>query len=184
MDAAIRGTLGTSPVVESGIRVIEARGERLRAAEGVLRGFLPHQRVHYAANIATVERYFDEAAHDRELADLNAHYGPPDGCVLLALDAGEPAGAVCMRRFDEERCEMKRLFVPQQHRRKGIGRILSLALIDRAHAIGYKKMVLDTGTFMVESQALYRSIGFRYIEPYYAVREELRDGLVYMELEL
>ncbi|MCC6937971.1 MAG: GNAT family N-acetyltransferase [Flavobacteriales bacterium] len=168
----------------SGIRVTEANGEWLQAAEQVLRGFLPHQRAHYAANIATVERYFDEAAHDRELADLHAHYGPPDGCVLLALDGEDPAGVVCLRRFDMERCEMKRLFVPRDHRRKGIGRILSLALIDHARMIGYKKMVLDTGTFMVESQALYTSMGFRYVDPYYAVRDELRNDLVYMELTL
>ena len=45
-------------------------------------------------------------------------------------------------------------------------------------------MRLDTGTFMVESQALYRKLGFCYIEPYYNVPDDLRDGLVYMELEL
>ena len=47
-----------------------------------------------------------------------------------------------------------------------------------------KRMLLDTGTFMVESQALYRKMGFGYIEPYYEIMGPLRDGLVFMEKEL
>ena len=150
----------------------------------LLRAFPVHQREHYVANLATVERYFDPVEYEKEVSDLPIKYGPPGGCVLLAFDDDQVAGAVCLRRLDEEACEMKRLFVPVAHRRKGIAQVLCLALLEIARRKGYRWMRLDTGTFMVESQALYRKLGFAYTEPYYDVPEGLRDGLVFMEIRL
>jgi hypothetical protein len=45
-------------------------------------------------------------------------------------------------------------------------------------------MRLDTGPGQLEAQTLYRKLGFRVIGPYYAVPEELKTWLVFMELNL
>ena len=167
------------------VRIAEAiTAEDLHKASVLLRGFPQHQREQYTAHLATVERYFDPIAYEHEVADLPAKYGAPDGCVLLAFDDEVVAGVVCLRRFDADACEMKRLFVPPLHRRKGIAHALSLALLELARSKGYAMMRLDTGTFMVESQALYRKLGFTYTVPYYAVPEGLHDDLVFMEMRL
>lgn len=158
--------------------------EDLRKAQALLRAFPQHQREHYTANLATVLRYFDPVAYEKEISDLPAHYGPPRGCVLLATDGGEAAGVVCLRPLDAKACEMKRLFVPVAHRRKGIARALCTALLDIARAKGYTIMRLDTGHFMTESQALYRKLGFTYTSAYQPVREDLHDQLVFMQLHL
>ena len=149
-----------------------------------MRDFPRHQREHYKDHLAVVDRYFDPIAYEEELRALPAKYGAPDGCVLLGFDDEALAGAVCLHRLDEEACEMKRLFVAIAHRRKGIAEALSLALLDAARSKGYTTMRLDTGAFLVESQALYRKLGFTYTEPYYAVPEVLRDGLVFMQIRL
>ena len=167
------------------VRIVEATdGEDLRKAAVLLRAFPQHQRQYYTANLDTVLRYFDPAVYEVEVSDLPAHYGPPRGCVLLATDDDDAAGVVCLRALDAEACEMKRLFVPVAHRRKGIAQALCSTLLKAARDRGYTVMRLDTGSFMTESQALYRKLGFTYTEAYQPVREELQGQLVFMKLHL
>jgi hypothetical protein len=45
-------------------------------------------------------------------------------------------------------------------------------------------MMLDTGPLQIEAQTLYRKLGFRDVPPYYELSPELRDWLVFMELDL
>jgi ribosomal protein S18 acetylase RimI-like enzyme len=44
--------------------------------------------------------------------------------------------------------------------------------------------MLDTGPAQQEAQGLYRKLGFTDTEPYYDLPEELRNWLVFMELDL
>jgi GNAT superfamily N-acetyltransferase len=155
--------------------------ELLAQAADLLRDFPPHQRRRYAAHLHIVDRYFDDATYARELADLSAHYGDPQGCVLLAIEGQEAVGAVCLRRLDVEACEMKRLFVPEQYRGKGIAKSLVSALFETARDRNYRVMRLDTGSFMTEALALYTGFGFRPIPPYYPVDETLAREFVFME---
>jgi len=138
----------------------------------------------YAADIEIVERYFDSEAYAYEMQHLDEVYNASGGCVILALLENEPVGGVGLKKLDDTYCEMKRLFVPIKHRRKGIGAKLTEELLEAARRRGFKYMRLDTGTFMVESHQLYKKMGFKKIEPYYEVKGCLRDGLYFMELEL
>ena len=101
-----------------------------------------------------------------ELAGLPGDYGPPTGCLLLALEKGEAAGCVALRKIGDRVCEMKRLFIDPQQRGKGIGRILTKAVIQEAKRLGYKRMRLDTVPSMTPAINLYRSLGFGEIPPY------------------
>ena len=167
------------------LRIVEAeRPELLSRAADLLRDFPPHQRRRYADHLHIVGRYFDEAAYAREMADLTAHYGPPGGCVLLALEDEEAVGAVCLRRLNDEACEMKRLYVPEPHRGKGIAKALGHAFINAARERGYRVMRLDTGFFMIEAIGLYERFGFRRIEAYHAAEPLLAAALVFMEREV
>lgn len=103
---------------------------------------------------------------DEELATLPGRYGPPGGRLLVGSLDGRVVGCVGVRRLDEQTCEMKRLFVNEDARGSGLGRVLAEASIAAARGLGYRRMRLDTVPGMETAQALYTRLGFAEIEAY------------------
>ena len=117
---------------------------------------------------------------EKELAELPGDYSPPDGRLLLAYDEAQLAGCVGLRKIGEGVCEMKRLFVRDRFRGKGLGRSLIEAIINEAKQIGYERMRLDTlPPKMDKAIALYNELGFKEIESYY---NNPVPGAMFMEL--
>lgn len=105
---------------------------------------------------------------DEEVAALPGKYKPPDGRLFLAFADGKLSGCIALRKLEDQICEMKRLFVREDFRGLGIGKILIEKLIAEAKKIGYEKMRLDTfPPKMSKAVELYNSYGFYEIEPYY-----------------
>jgi putative acetyltransferase len=119
---------------------------------------------------------------DKELAELPGKYAPPTGRLILAFEDDEPMGCVALRKIGEGICEMKRLYVRPNSRGKGLGRTLAESLIREACDIGYQRMRLDTMPWKMDrAVAMYRSLGFKEIEPYY---DNPVEGATFMELVL
>ena len=117
-----------------------------------------------------------------ELESMPGKYAGSDGSLVTAKYDGDIAGCVAVRKLEEGVCEMKRLFVRDRFRGKGIGKALAERIVADARKIGYKKMRLDTdGARMAEAMGIYRTLGFVEIEAYY---HNPYDGVVYLELEL
>ncbi len=105
---------------------------------------------------------------DAEIDGLPGEYAPPRGVLLVACPDGEqPAAMIALRPIDEDVAEMKRLYVSPSARGRGLARALILRLLDEARALGYQEIRLDTLPMMGDAQALYASLGFQDIEPYY-----------------
>ena len=150
----------------------------------LMRGFMRWHYQRHATDRAMIDGYFDGAGYEAELSGLPGHYASPDGALLIAEQDGEVIGCVALKRLDEQRCEMKRLFVDARAHGNGAGQALAEAIVRRARLIGYAKMMLDTGPKQIEAQTLYRKLGFRDAKPYYSMPSELRQWLVFMELDL
>ena len=119
---------------------------------------------------------------EKELAELPGKYSPPAGRLLLAMNNGQPAGCAALRKIDHGICEIKRLFLRPQFRGQGLGRQLAEAIIREAKQIGYERMRLDTlPPKMNDAIALYCSLGFKEIGPYY---DNPVPGAKFMELDL
>jgi ribosomal protein S18 acetylase RimI-like enzyme len=119
---------------------------------------------------------------DKELESLPGAYAEPAGRLILCNVDGAAAGCVALKRLGPSICEMKRLFVRPQFRGKGLGLQLAERIIGEARDIGYTAMRLDTLRGRMDNAiALYSSLGFKEIPPYY---ENPMENAVYMELML
>ena len=119
---------------------------------------------------------------EQELANLPGEYAPPGGRLLLAREYDQLLGCIALRPVGPTVCEMKRLFVRPEYRNRRLGRVLVEAIIEEARNIGYTHLRLDTISDRMErAVALYRSIGFVEIPPYYPTPV---DTTTFMELDL
>lgn len=119
---------------------------------------------------------------EKELAELPGAYAPPTGRLLLAFENDLLVGCVALRKLSDGVCEMKRLFLRPQFHGQGCGRELAERIVAEARDAGYERMRLDTlPEQMGKAIALYRSLGFKEIEPYY---QNPVPGALFMELVL
>ena len=137
----------------------------------------------YAASL-DVDLCFQNFA--QELAGLPGDYAPPRGILLLAEQRGEAIGCVGLRPLPDRARpsrigEVKRLYIVPRARGARTGRALMQALLERAPALGYQELKLDTLATMTSARALYASLGFRECAPYYA---NPLPGTLYMSLAL
>jgi GNAT superfamily N-acetyltransferase len=104
---------------------------------------------------------------ETELAALPDPYRAPGGRLLVARVDGDGAGCVAMRRFDDSAAELKRLYVRERFRGRGLGRALVAAVIAAARDERYARLRLDTHESMAGARRLYTSFGFEEIPAYW-----------------
>lgn len=98
-----------------------------------------------------------------------AHFEPPQGLFLIAYDElDRPVATGGWRSQDRNGqgnedgdAELKRMFVIEQARGKGLARRILAALEDDARAAGRIRMVLETGSKQPEAVGLYTSSGYQ-----------------------
>jgi GNAT superfamily N-acetyltransferase len=161
-----------------------AQPAELDDVRSLMRAFVTWHRARHAEDIALIERYFDQRAFDDELAGLPGKYARPHGRLLLAYVDRKPAGCVALRDLGDGVCEMKRMFVPEAFRGRGVGRALAERIIAEGKEAGYRAMRLDTSRRQSEAMQLYERAGFKRIPPYYDLADDVKDWLVFFELAL
>ncbi len=111
---------------------------------------------------------------------------PPNGRIFLSETAHNISGIGCLKKCKEEYGEIKRMYVRPEFRGKGLGKLILNNLIQGARDIGYKYIRLDSTRFMKEAHSLYRSMGFKDIEPYpeSEIPDDFKSHWVFMQLDL
>src|SRR5260221_9547914 len=130
---------------QGNIEIVHAKSpEHVEQVRNLIRAFVTWHRQRHTEDSKLIDAYFDADTFEKELAGLPGKYSLPGGRLLLALYNGQPAGCIALRGIDTETCEMKRMFVYDQFRGKGIGQALADSLIHEARETGYTLMKLDT----------------------------------------
>jgi len=119
------------------------------------------------------------------LAELQARYGvadadpdglsaqqlaAPHGVFVVAWVDADAVGCGALRRVDEHVGELKRMYVRPSWRGLGVGRVVLAAVETRARALGYERLILETGTRQPQATGLYTAAGYTPIAPYGAYR--------------
>ncbi|MHB9005037.1 MAG: GNAT family N-acetyltransferase [Coriobacteriia bacterium] len=118
---------------------------------------------------------------EEELKTLPGKYAQPQGALIVAEVDGALCGCVALRKIGDGVCEMKRLFVKDAYKGKGIGKELVRRIIEEGRVKGYHTMRLDTLSTMKSALKLYGAFGFRETEAY--VYNPI-EGAIYLEKPL
>lgn len=124
-------------------------------------------------------------AVEQDIKQINK-FQPPYGQLIIAVYENKICGLGSLKSINSEIGEIKRMFVDPTFRRIGAGRAILEGLLIESKKAGYKKLRLDSPKFMEAAHSLYRSFGFRDIEPYpeMEIPAEFKDYLLFMELDL
>lgn len=133
------------------------------------------------AEIGIRETRFDDAPVQALVAEWDAELGfspkggshvdpddfaPPQGAFLVASENGTHVGCGGLRALTPTTGELKRLFVPQPQRGRGIGRRLLDALEHEARRRNFSELRLDTDGGNPAALALFRGAGYKPIPDY------------------
>jgi len=114
-------------------------------------------------------------------------YLPPAGSIFVAHGPGdELSGVVFQRMIRPDVAEIKRLYVREAARGRGLGVALTERVIEASRARGAKRLFLDTVVTMEAAIALYRRMGFVDIERFPEAQNppEVWPHAVYLSLTL
>jgi len=120
---------------------------------------------------------------EKEAERLPLSYLEQGGGCLMARSSGEPTGFVAWRALDSmnprpNAWELKRLWVRSSARGLGLGRALTLAVLDRAAKAGCRAVYLDTvPEAMAAAHQLYLELGFT---PCARYNDNPVEGLAYL----
>lgn len=129
-----------------------------------------------------LDSYLNNLAGGEENRAEYIPYNQPDDieCVVLVYNGDSPIGCVGFKRYDNESAEVKRVFIKNGYRGKGISRRLMNFLEDKAKEKGYRSLILETGEPLIEAMGLYSSIGYNVI-PNYGQYVNMPDSICMMK---
>lgn len=130
-----------------------------------------------ASDRMSMAKYKPEERYPVDVEELAG----PDFSFFVARDANQAVGCAALRRFGDYG-ELKRMFVREEARRRGVGRALLVRVEDEARAAGLPLLRLETGIYQTEALVLYRGAGFHDCPRFGAYRTNQTS--VYLEKRL
>lgn len=113
-----------------------------------------------------------EALRAAQRVDIEQRYGTPDSepgpaptavdimAFFLLRDGDAAVACGGLRAIDATSGEIKRMFVPLEHRGRGLSRIVLTGLEEHARSLGWTRLLLETGDQQPEAVGLYESAGY------------------------
>jgi len=84
--------------------------------------------------------------------------------VVVCYANGQPIGCGAFKEFEQDKVEVKRMFVKPEYRSKGIGMVILKELEKWAAELNYTATVLETGKRQPEAIRLYQKAGYTLIK--------------------
>lgn len=148
--------------------------------------YRPAYKKHFAAlNYQWLEEDFAIEDIDRRmLEDPNGFILKRGGAIMFAEHGDDIVGTCALVLRNDGDVELVKMAVTPSFRGRGIGRLLTLHAIDRAKALGARKIVLATSPRLLVANVLYKSLGFQTTEEGPAEEAGFDRPSISMELRL
>ncbi len=103
----------------------------------------------------------DPASTDVDIEDIESSYLAQGG-TFLVLEAQDDSivGAYGLYPMEDRTCELRKMYLNKAYRGKGLGKALLDDALTRARQLGFRRVVLETASVLIEAIALYKSYGF------------------------
>ncbi len=105
--------------------------------------------------------------YDPTTDDLYTLFQQPGSFYYVAEEAGEllgGAGIFPSKGLPDGVCELVKMYLHATARGKGLGRMLINQSLEKAKALGYKKVYLETMPELGKAVSVYEKFGFRYLK--------------------
>jgi len=106
------------------------------------------------------------------LEDIEKHYFANGGYFGVLLDENDRIVATGgLYTMNNDRAEIRKMYMLPNHRGRGLGKMILQTLIEKAKALGFKSIELETASVLKEAIGLYQKFGFQpYASPHIAAR--------------
>jgi GNAT superfamily N-acetyltransferase len=132
-----------------------------------------------------LEKYFRIEEKDRKvLGDPHRSILAPGGLIFMVEVEGEPVGCCALVHKSDDTLEVAKMAVTQSRQGQGLGKLLLATCIERARALGKKRLVLETSSVLGTAVALYRKFGFTELPPEASPPPAYSRTEMFMELKL
>jgi GNAT superfamily N-acetyltransferase len=131
-----------------------------------------------------LDYYYAVPAYRALLDDLPARHARPKGAIFVAETGGRIVACGMTLELAPGVTEIKRVYVEEGARGRGVARTLCAAAMERARADGFRVMKLDTLRRLPEAVRLYEGMGFTPCPPYHDPPPAIRDGIMFFERAL
>jgi GNAT superfamily N-acetyltransferase len=86
--------------------------------------------------------------------------------VILLYDEDIPVACAGFKYYTGGTAEIKRVFMKEEYRGKGLSKELLRRLEEKAKERGYEKLILETGKHLLQAISLYTKLGYEITENY------------------
>ena len=98
---------------------------------------------------------------DADIADIEANYLQRGGVFEVVEDAqGNLLGTIGLYPLDAETIELRKMYFDRNLRGRGVGKLMLERMIEKARALGFKRIYLETASILKEAVGLYEKYGF------------------------
>jgi GNAT superfamily N-acetyltransferase len=126
-----------------------------------------------AEMIEAVQRFYEARYGGRDITPVRPEqFAPPLGLFLIGSLLGEPVACGGWRMVEPGLAEVKRMYVVEAHRGRGLGRHLLAAIENSAARAGMRRLRLETGYRQPEAIRLYETSGWSRIAKFGVYRDE------------
>ena len=107
----------------------------------------------------------DPGSTDKDLENLDRNYKKNNGYFGVVEELGDIVATVGIYKIDGTTCELRKMYSHPSVRGQGLGKRLLKHAIEKAMALGYKEVVLETASPLKEAISLYKKYGFVEYKP-------------------